>query len=80
MEALIEEQVAKEVTSANEDCVKLKAVALAYAAAAAEAATAAKMRLRAPAKAGQFCDTRASRTLLTQASSRGRSSRAAALR
>ena len=36
MEALIEEQVAKEVTSANEDCVKLKAVA-----------TAAKMRLRA---------------------------------
>ena len=47
MEALIEEQVAKEVTSANEDCVKLKAVALAYAAAAAEAATAAKMRLRA---------------------------------
>ena len=46
MEALIEEQVAKEVTSANEDCIKLKAVAMAYAAAAAEAASAAKMRLR----------------------------------
>ena len=47
MEALIEEQVAKEVTSANEDCIKLKAVAMAYAAAASEAAAAAKMRLRA---------------------------------
>ena len=47
MEAMIDDQIAKEVNSAHEDCVKLKAVAMAYAAAAAEAASAAKMRLRA---------------------------------
>jgi hypothetical protein len=50
LEALIEEQVAK--ASANEDCIKLKAVAMAYAAAAPRSGAAAKMRLRTPAKRG----------------------------
>ena len=47
MEALIEEQVTKEVEATKEDAKRLQAVAKAYAAAAAEAAAAAK-----PAKRG----------------------------
>ena len=46
MEALIEEQVNKEVDAANHDSIRLHAVAKTYTAAATDAAMAAKMRFR----------------------------------